>query len=344
MRDRPTPAWQKLALSGGAVLGAAALFNAFARRGITQLPNALGGEEGGFSWRGQRIAFTVRGEGPPILLVHSIGPTAWSYEWRHNVDALAQRNKVYTLDLLGFGRSDRPQVRYSARVFISLLSDFVAQVIGEPCVLVASSLSAAYAVVLGARDPHRFPALVLVQPAGLVILQTGPQRITGEARRLTVQSPLVGTALFNALMSRRGVRMHLERMYADNRNVTPDMVEMAYQAAHQRGARRAPAAYFTGHLNIDVTRALRRLTQPALLIWGEEGSVVPLDEATRIRALQPSVELQILSPAGDLPHDERAADFNVIVSSWLIRQSLSSAPTPGTHPGTPVASQPTSQP
>jgi pimeloyl-ACP methyl ester carboxylesterase len=342
MRNR-TPPWHKLVLSGGAVLGAAALFNAFARRGIGKLPNPLGGDEGGFSWRGQRIAFTVRGSGPPVLLIHSINPTAWSYEWRNNVEALARGNTVYTLDLLGFGRSDRPPVRYSARVFISLISDFVAQVIDEPTVLMASSLSAAYAVVLGARDPHRFPALVLSQPAGLVILQTGPQRITGEMRRFTVESPLVGTALFNALMSRRGVRAHLARLYADDTHVTPEMVEMAYQAAHQKGARRAPAAYFTGHLNIDVTRALRRLTQPTLLIWGEEGSVVPLEEATRIRALQPSVELQILSPAGDLPHDEREDDFNVIVSSWLTRQSLSSAPIPGMLPGTPGDSQHTSQ-
>ncbi|HUF66581.1 MAG TPA: alpha/beta fold hydrolase [Gemmatimonadaceae bacterium] len=340
---RPTPAWQKIALSSGAAVGAAAIFNALVRRGVSRLANPIGGEEGGFSWRGRRIAFTVRGSGPPILLVHSIGPVSWSYEWRNNADALARSNTVYTLDLLGFGRSDRPAVRYSARVFISLISDFAAQVIGQPCVLVASSLSAAYAVVLGARDPHRFPALVLVQSAGLVKPSEVP-RITGEARRFTVEAPLVGTAIFNTLMSRRGVRAHLERLYTDDTNVTQELVEMSYQTAHQKGARRAPAAFFTGHLNIDVARALRRVTQPMLLIWGEEGSVVPLDEATRIRALQPKADLQILSPAGDLPHDERAEDFNVIVATWLTRQSLSSAPTPGTPPGTLVGSQRTSQP
>jgi pimeloyl-ACP methyl ester carboxylesterase len=76
-----------------------------------------------------------------------------------------------------------------------------------------------------------------------------------------------------------------------------------------------------------------------LLIWGEEGSVVPLDEATRIRALQPKADLQILSPAGDLPHDERADDFNVIVASWLTRQSLSAAPGTGLGRITPGQSE-----
>jgi pimeloyl-ACP methyl ester carboxylesterase len=335
-----TPRWKKASLAGGALLGVAALYNALSRRGVGKLANLIGGEPGGFSWRGRRIAFTVRGQGPPILLIHSIGPVAWSYEWRNNVDALARWNTVYTIDLLGFGRSDRPAARYSARLFISLISDFVAQVVGDKCTLVGAGLSAAYAIVLGARDPQRFPALVLVEPTGLARL-TQPYGIARETSRVAVDAPLVGTAIFNAVVTQRGIRAHLERMYADDTHVTPELVKISYDTSHQRGARHAPAAYFGGGLNIDVARALRRLTQPTLLIWGGHGSVVPLDEAARIRALQPAVELQILSAAGDLPHDEQADDFNVIVSTWLTRQSLSSAPIPGTLPGMPAASQPT---
>ena len=85
----------------------------------------------------RRVAFTRHGEGPPILLIHGIHPSAWSYEWRNNVDSLARTNTVYTIDLLGFGRSDRPAIRYSARLYISLISDFVSRVIDEPTVLVA---------------------------------------------------------------------------------------------------------------------------------------------------------------------------------------------------------------
>src|SRR5213596_4207467 len=160
--------WRKILLSGGALLGAAAAYNAFARKGVDQLTNLIGGEEGGFEWRDRRVAFTKRGSGPPILLLHGIHAAAWSYEWRNNVDALARANTVYTLDLLGFGRSDRPAIRYSARLYISLISDFANQVIGDACTLVATSLSGAYAIVLGARDPQRFPAIALIAPTGLV--------------------------------------------------------------------------------------------------------------------------------------------------------------------------------
>jgi len=97
--------WRKILLSGGALLGVAAAYNAFARKGVDELTNLIGGEEGGFDWRDRRVAFTKRGHGPPILLIHGIHPAAWSYEWRSNVDALARTNTVYTIDLLGFGMS-----------------------------------------------------------------------------------------------------------------------------------------------------------------------------------------------------------------------------------------------
>ncbi len=335
--------WRKILLSGGALIGAAAAYNAFARKSVDKLTNLIGGEEGGYEWRGRRIAFTKRGSGPTVLLVHGIHAAAWSYEWHDNVDYLARGNTVYTIDLLGFGRSDRPAIRYSARLYISLISDFVHQVVGQPCVLVASSLSGAYAIVLGARDPERFPAIALIAPTGLVRLnkQAG---VTNEAGRLAVEAPIVGTAMFNALVSKRSIRYYLEKTYADDSIVTDDLVNIYYWAAHQRGARHAPAAFLSGHLNIDVRHALRRLTQPSLLVWGEEGSAAPIEEYRGFRAIKPDMELAVLTPAGDLPHDERPDDFNVILSTWLTRQSLSSAPTPSTLPGTHEVSPLTSPP
>jgi pimeloyl-ACP methyl ester carboxylesterase len=343
-RDLPPPddessssIWRKILLSGGAVLGAAALYNAFARHGVDRLPNLIGGEDGGWSWRGRRVAFTKRGTGPAILLIHGIHAAAWSYEWRNTVDTLARDFTVYTIDLLGFGRSERPAIRYSARLYISLLSDFVGQVIGGPCALVATSLSAAYAIVLGARDPHRFPALALIAPTGLTRLNEAPG-VRGDAGRFAIDTPVIGTATFNALVSRRSLRHYLEEAYASNALVTDELIDVYFETSHQRGARHAPAAFLAGQLNIDVRRALRRLRQPALLFWGEEAQIAPVEEVRGFRALKPDFDVHILSPAGDLPQDERADEFNVILSTWLNRRLHSSGPTQNTPPGTPVAS------
>src|SRR5207237_9912678 len=224
-REVPEGAWRKILLSSGALLGVAAAYNAFARKGVDKLTNLIGGEEGGFDWRDRRVAFTKRGKGPPILLIHGIQAAASSYEWRNNVDALARTTTVYTLDLLGFGMSERPAIRYSARLYISLISDFVSRVIDEPTVLVASSLSGAYAIVLAARDPHRFPAVALIAPSGLVRLNE-PVGIGGEAGRLAVDTPIAGTAMFNALVPRQQPRRSLQNAHSNDAHVTRHPVDI----------------------------------------------------------------------------------------------------------------------
>lgn len=301
-------------------MGAAATWNALAGRTVAPLENLIGGDEGWFTWRKRQIFYTKRTARAhrrrPILLVHGIHVAAWSYEWRSNVDALAQAHDVYTLDLLGFGMSDRPQTRYSARLFLRLLDDFVRQVIGQPVSLVASSLSAAYAAVLGARDPGQYPSLVLVEPTGLVRLNDDAST-GGDMARLVVDAPLVGPAVFNALSSRRSLRYWLERAYVDLDFVTQDLVNIYHRSAHQPGARHAPAAFLSGHLNLDVRSAVRRLRQPVMLVWGEQAVETPVEDARGFLALNSGLKLTILDPAGMIPHDEQSAEFNEVVTKFL---------------------------
>ncbi len=310
--------WRNLLLGGGAAVGAVATYNALARRAVAPLVDPLGGDDGTFEWRGHQIAYTVRGSGPPLLLVHSIHAAGWSYEWKDNVETLAATHTIYAIDLLGFGRSSRPAIRYSARLYLSLISDFADEVIGGPCALIASSLTAAYALVLGARDPGRFPALVVVEPTGLVRLNdsAGPP---GDVARFAVDTPVLGTAFYHGLVSRNSLRAFLKLSYHDNDLVTDEMVGAYYATSHQPGAKHAPAAFVAQQLNIDVRHALRRIAQPALLVWGEQAKMAPIDEIRPFLTLHPGFETAIFDPSGDLPHSERAAEFNEIVTQFLTR-------------------------
>ena len=59
--------------------------------------------------------------------------------------------------------------------------------------------------------------------------------------------------------------------------------------------------------------------QPTLLVWGERARIAPVDEARGFLALKSDLELAILDPSGDLPHDERPAEFNETVLAFLDR-------------------------
>ena len=296
--------WRTVLLSSGAALGAAATFNALTNRNVPPLENDIGGEEIELSWRGYAIAATRRGDGPPVVLLHGIHSGASSYEWRLVVDELAGAHTVYTIDLLGFGRSERPDIRYTARVYTSLIGDAVEMLVGGPSVLIGSGLTAAYVAVLGARDPARFPAVVLIEPTGLARLNDAPGA-AGEFAKFAFDSPVVGTALFNALVSKPGIRYWLQRVYHNQAMVTDALVEHYFQTSHQPGAKYAPTALLSGHLNLDVRRAMRRLMQPALLVWGDRAVETPIEDAPAFQAMKRDMELVVIPETGMLPHDER---------------------------------------
>ena len=56
----------------------------------------------------QRMAFLDEGDGPPVVLMH--GEPSWSYLYRHMVGPLVEAGfRVVVPDLIGFGRSDKPE-------------------------------------------------------------------------------------------------------------------------------------------------------------------------------------------------------------------------------------------
>ena len=308
--------WRKAAAAGGAALGAAALYNVTAAHGTPGLENELGGESCELLWRGYRVAYTRRGSGEPVLLVHGIYAGASSNEWRHAVDALAERYTVFTVDLIGFGRSDRPRLRYTPAFYQAFLGDVISRLGRGPLAIVASSLSAAHVVALAARDPRHVAALALIEPTGLGQL-SGPATTAQSAAQLLLEAPVVGTSAYNALTSVASVRRYLEEVYADDRLVTDELVESYVRNARQPGAKYAVAAFVGGRLNVDIRQSLRRVRQPMLLLWGEHARQNPVQHAHGFRVLKPEAEWELVSGAGDLPHDEQPRTTNAALHRFL---------------------------
>ena len=319
--------WRKAAVVSGAAIGAAALYHVTAEHRVEPLDNPLGGEAGEILWRGHRIAYTRHGQGSPVLLVHGIHPGASSFEWRQTVPALADRHTVITVDLLGFGRSDRPAVRYTPSLYQALIGDVIARVAQGPCAVVASSLSAAYLIALAARDPRMIAVLALIAPTGVAHMRE-PEP-SGGATQLLLDAPLIGNTVYNGLTSPASVRRQLESFYADDKRVTPALVDTYVRAARQPGGKRAVAALLRGQLNVDVRASLRRVRQPSLLLWGDLARNNPVDHAHAFRVLKRDFEWALIQEAGDLPQDERPDEVNAALRSFLERArrwSASSGP------------------
>ena len=82
-------------------------------------------------------------EGPAILLVHGFG--AFFEHYRDNIDDLAKAgNRVWAVTLLGFGKSEKPNIVYSELLWAEFLRDFIVEVVGGPVHLVGNSIGGTF--------------------------------------------------------------------------------------------------------------------------------------------------------------------------------------------------------
>lgn len=292
------------------------------------LPNPLGGERRWWTWRGHPVAYVVRGEGAPVVLLHSIHAAAWSGEWRRTAPAIPDGFATIALDLLGFGASARPPVAYDAPLYLELIRDFLREVVRTPAVLVGSSLGGTYAIAIAHRHPELVRAVCAIGPAGVTrLIHRGGA--AGALVQRVFRTPGLGATLFSLLVSRFSIRTFLKDIYSDSRALDEETIELFHVSANQPGARFAPAAFVGMQLCEDIRPALPALTVPLLLVWGEQARQTPLQEAAFVRALAPRATYAAI-PGGDLPHDERPEAFNPVLKRFIT--TLPPLAQPGTPP------------
>ena len=281
---------------------------------LTDLPPTLPGALHDWSWRGWRIRYTVLGDGDPIVLVHGIHAAASSYEWTKVFEPLSAHHTVIAVDLLGFGKSERPAAPYSGELYADLLTDFLDLVARRPATLVGSSLGAAYAVAAARRRPDAVQGVVLISPTDRTSIGPGWYAL-GQLLRL----PLVGTAAFNGLVSRSSIRRYLDRVYADPTNVDDALVEQNWAVSHQPNARLAPAAFLAGQLDLPFDNLSGELACPVLVIRGDHQRLGPAVPDTVLGSRSGDVETCAIEGAGQVPHDEAPDRVIVVLEGWMSR-------------------------
>jgi pimeloyl-ACP methyl ester carboxylesterase len=121
---------------------------------------------GEFRYEGHRIEYDSYGEGEGVLvLVHGLLMNRRMFE--RLGPALARRgNRVICVDLLGHGRSDRPEdLRlYSMPLFARQVATLLDHLELESAVVGGTSLGANVALELATRDPERVSGLFIEMP------------------------------------------------------------------------------------------------------------------------------------------------------------------------------------
>jgi pimeloyl-ACP methyl ester carboxylesterase len=284
------------------------------------LDGEVGGERLQYAGRHGNVAYRVAGHGAPLLLLHGIDAAASTYEMRRNVAALGESFTVYAPDLLGFGLSDRPRLRYSPETYVELIADFLQDVVGAPAHVLASSLTGAFAVRAARERPDSMRTLTLICPTGIERLAAAPALGQHVAYAL-FSTPVIGPRVFALLVTRPSIRYFLRAItYHLRSRITPDVVESYHRSGQRPGARWAPRAFIGGRLNLDIAEDFGKLRQPILLAWGRQAKTTPLGTAPAFLERNPRAVLKVFDNAGLVPHDEQAEAFNDYVQTWIEEQ------------------------
>jgi pimeloyl-ACP methyl ester carboxylesterase len=302
-------------LLAGAAVGVPLVAAALLRRRVDPPSPPRWGRTHRYARRsGPEVVFQELGSGPPILLLHSLGPGFDSGQWRAAAEVLAESHRVYVPDLPGWSRTRGAMGAHHPDEYLSLIEDFLTGVVRERAVVVASGLSAAYAVQIALDHPGQVAALALVSPLGLG--EDGGRSFTARL----VGLPVVGALVLDLLTARTALEHQLRReVYAAPERVDAALLEHHYRASHTREARAALAAYLDGRLWLDVSAELGRLRTPVWLAWGRESKTPPVETADLWLRRLPDAEIDIFEGAGALPHAEAAALFCRALERFLAK-------------------------
>lgn len=258
---------------------------------------------------GNWIRYDVIGGGPPVVLVH--GWLSSSRIWDQLAGRLAQRFTVYTLDLTGFGESDKPLSGYGVRYGSRLLYAFCAHFGLTRANVIGHDLGGNMAVKLAADHPDVVGRLVLVAtPAD-------EDQIDLPTPLWLATLPVIGPIFYTLGRLLRPVRALWMRPFVLEPEDLPD-------EAVEDAAMSTPAAV-SKSLGISrreisggrQARQARMLKVPILLIAGEEDQIVDPQAVGVWSRSASQAEVVLLDGCGHLPMVERTAEFNAQVLAFL---------------------------
>lgn len=266
-----------------------------------------------------RTFYNRSGEGnaEAVLFLHGSGPgvTAWS-NWQFALPFFDDKFDSFAPDLVGFGATQHPDnppsgIRNWMRLWVDQVIAFMDALKIERAHLVGNSMGGAIALHLLMQAPQRFERVVLMGSIG------APHKITPEIDRLWgfYEDPSVE-------MFRNIIRWFVY----DDAFIAPQLESITktrYQAAMQPDVQRSFKAMFPAPRQqviddlVVPALALRRITNPTLLVHGRDDRIVPLETSLDLLQHLPNVQLHVFGQCSHWTQIEYAKNFNQLIAQFL---------------------------
>lgn len=249
------------------------------------------------------INYIVKGEGKPVLLLHAPIIGGSLEEFKYNIDFLSLNHKVYAIDLLGFGNSQKVNISLSSYLYVNLIKDFVIRVIGKKTDVIASSQMGGIMLKLSSMEKDYFNKLILINP-------TGFKKRKEKKLYFLLDLPIVGTSVYNIITSKTFIRWYYENILTYEMDyINNEDIEKSYEYCHQscEGTKYALSSVIGGFLDLDIKDLLEKTDKNVTVIWGNKPEA----------KLPENIGEIVFKGTGKLPHYQHSAKFNSVISEIL---------------------------
>ena len=218
--------------------------------------------------------------GTPLLLVHGLG--ARGEDWGALLPALAAKGfHVYAPDLLGYGRSDRPDVSYSISLEEQTVVDYMRTMHLIRADVAGWSMGGWIAMKLTLDHPELVDRLVIYDSAGVYF----PSAVTAD---VFTPTDVAGVRRLLAILTPKPPPL-------------PDFIGRAVVRRNQDMA-------WVIHSSVDAMMGgrdlldfkLQAIQRPTLVMWGSHDDLIPLEVGERIYASIPGSSLAVVEGCGHL--------------------------------------------
>ena len=292
-------------------LGALEIFNkVIDSSSIVNTNTRTGGKY--YHWKHGDIFYHVYGEkeNPPLLLIHDLTIGSSNYEWHRLAKKLTDTYRIYTIDLIGCGKSDKPAITYTNYFYVQMITDFVTEVIGQKTNVAATGLSNSFVLLANSMNHDLFDEIMMISPTDLSTLKKTPVKQSRFLIR-AFELPIIGKTLYYAFTSRINTEYYLtETCFFDSFHMEPSITKAYYDAAHagNGNGKYLLASQLGNYLYADVSRALKSADNRIVLVTGSQNRQAD----TLVReylSIQPNLVLESIDESRLLPQLENEEEM-----------------------------------
>jgi pimeloyl-ACP methyl ester carboxylesterase len=253
-------------------------------------------------------------KGSTVILIHGF-PSSLDI-WNKNIIPLAQNHRVFTMDWLGSGRTDKLPLVKDLNVLTEFIIDFLNVLRIDKASLIGNSMGAGLALQLTMAYPQKVDKLVLVDSAGL-----GPEVNTFYR---IISNPFLGRLILKN-STPENTRKVWEAVVYDHTLITQELINLYYELNQLPGSLDATISIAQAGASIlgqrakywkPVRNALEKIKKPTLIIWGQQDKIIPVKHA-KIAAKIPGSRLHVFNKCGHIPMFECPDEFNNKVLDFL---------------------------